>query len=87
MDIRDRAEGVRISAGSTVLRNEKWQSVVNTVMNSGVRKKGISLISHFPLRAVLYETSYKTTLPSALTFSTSFIRPLIVFMYCFLFSL
>jgi len=39
MDIRDRAEGVRIWAGSTVLRNEKWQSVVNTAMNSGFRKK------------------------------------------------
>jgi hypothetical protein len=38
MDIRDRAEGVKIWAGSFVLRNEEWQSAVNTVMKSGARK-------------------------------------------------
>jgi hypothetical protein len=86
MDIRDRAEGLRIWAGSTVLRNEKWQCCEHSI-ELWVSKKGISQINHFPLRDVLYETSPKTTLPSALTFSTSLIRPLIVFIGCFLFSL
>jgi hypothetical protein len=78
------AGGVGIWAGSAPSGYRQWQSVVNTLMKPTVPKKGIFLISCFPLWAVLHGINYKTSLRSTLTFSSALIRPLNALIDCFL---